>query len=197
VDLLDPRPGEFILDACAAPGGKTLLIAERMEGRGELVAMDIMEDRLDPLRDNVGRMRLTIVRIARGDAASETDVGALRGSRRFDRILLDVPCTNTGVFRRRPDARWRFAPSSLAEAARIQRALLDNAGRFLKPGGTLVYSTCSLEPEENEVRVQEWTALHPRFVLTKELRLFPPETRTDGVYAAAMELTRHASNRHQ
>ena len=188
VELLDPRPGDFILDACAAPGGKTALIAERLEGRGEIVAMDVQEDRLDILRENVGRLRLAVVRVACGDAASEADVGALRGSRRFDRILLDVPCTNTGVLRRRPDARWRFSLSHLSDIAKIQKALLDNAGRFLKPGGTLVYSTCSLEPEENEERVRGWAALHPRFSLVREARLFPPDTQTDGVYAAALQL---------
>lgn len=197
VDLLDPQPGEFILDACAAPGGKTALIAERMNGQGELVAMDLMEERLDPLRENVGRLRLGVVRVTRGDATSEADVGALRGSRRFDRILLDVPCTNTGVLRRRPDARWRFALSQLADVAKIQRALLDNAGRFLKPGGRLVYSTCSLEPDEDENRVHEWVALHPRFVLVKDVRLFPPETKTDGIYAAAIELRHDRQDHHQ
>ena len=197
IDLLDPRPGEFILDACAAPGGKTALIAERMQGRGELVATDLREERLEPLRENVKRLRLDIVRVARGDAASEMDVGALRGSRRFDRILLDVPCTNTGVLRRRPDARWRFALSQLGDVAKIQCALLDNAGRFLKPGGRLVYSTCSLEPDEDENRVREWVALHPRFALVKDVRLFPPETKTDGVYAAAIELRHDRQDHHQ
>jgi 16S rRNA (cytosine967-C5)-methyltransferase len=197
IELLDPQPGEFILDACAAPGGKTSLIAERMEGRGEIVAMDIQEDRLDPLRENIGRMRLNVVRVARGDAASEADVGALRGNRRFDRILLDVPCTNTGVLRRRPDARWRFSSGQLSQITRIQRSLLDNAARFLKPGGTIVYSTCSLEPEEDELMVQTWLSLHPRFKRSREAKLFPPETLTDGIYAASIELTRESKNHHQ
>ena len=197
VEFLDPRPGEFILDACAAPGGKTALIAERMEGRGELVAMDISEDRLDILRENVGRLRLAVVRVARGDAGSEADVGAIRGNRRFDRILLDVPCTNTGVLRRRPDARWRFSSESVAQVTRLQRALLDNAGRFLKPRGTLVYSTCSLEPEEDEAMVHGWVRAHPRFRLVREAKLFPPETRTDGIYAAEVELTREGQNQGQ
>ena len=197
IDLLDPKPGEFVLDACAAPGGKTSLISERMQDRGELVAMDLQEDRLDSLRENVGRMRMGAVRVAQGDATSEADVGALRGNRQFDRILLDVPCTNTGVLRRRPDARWRFSPEQLSQVNRIQRALLDNAARFLKPGGTMVYSTCSLEPEEDEGMVHGWVALHPRFKLIREVKLFPPETLTDGIYAASVQLSHDSQNYHQ
>jgi len=185
VRLLDPRPGECILDACAAPGGKAALIGERMGGEGRLVAMDLYEDRLARLRLNVERMGLTNVNVIRGNAAMDEMEEAVGGIR-FDRILLDVPCTNTGVLRRRPDARWRFSRHRLRYLAKVQRSMLDSAVRFLKPGGRLVYSTCSLEPEEGDELVEAWYADHPEMEGTETVSLFPPDANTDGVFAAAL-----------
>jgi 16S rRNA (cytosine967-C5)-methyltransferase len=185
VDRLDPQPGESILDACAAPGGKTLLIAERLRGQGQIVAMDLHRDRLLPLADNLRRLRIDNARIVLGDASDPAAVGRAGGAP-FDRILLDVPCSNTGVLRRRPDARWRFSPGRLGKLVRMQRSLLDSVSGFLKPGGCLVYSTCSLEHEENEGMVRAWVEEHPHFALGGCEVTFPPETRTDGVYAASL-----------
>ncbi|MFH0908492.1 MAG: 16S rRNA (cytosine(967)-C(5))-methyltransferase RsmB [bacterium] len=177
-ELLDAQPDDVVLDACAAPGGKTLVIAEQMQGKGVLMAMDRHEDRLEPLRENCKRMRQPWVKIVCEDAT--------RAEGRFDRILLDVPCSNTGVLRRRADARWRFAEDRLASLVETQRALLDHAATLLKPGGSLVYSTCSLEPEENEELVAAWLKDRPGFALRRERRLFPPESGTDGTYAALL-----------
>jgi 16S rRNA (cytosine967-C5)-methyltransferase len=185
VDLLDPRPGETILDACAAPGGKACGIAERMEDRGVLVAMDLHADRLAPLRENFARMRVGCARVVRGNAA-ERDAVMKLAETGFDRILLDVPCANTGVLRRRPDARWRFSERRLLDMTKTQRAMLDAARDSLKPGGSLVYSTCSLEPEEGEAMIRDWLAANPGFALRKQIALFPPETKTDGIYAALL-----------
>ena len=185
VELLDPRPGERILDACAAPGGKTALIAQRMQGRGELVAADEAEERLTRLRENLRRLRLDRVRVVRGDAAAPC-FRELCGPASFDRILLDVPCSNTGVLRRRPDARWRFSLLRVANLTQIQRALLDNAAALLKPGGRLVYSTCSLEPQEGPLLLESWREHHPEFARLRDVALFPPETQTDGIFAAAV-----------
>ena len=187
VRLLDPQPGERVLDACAAPGGKTMMMAERMNDSGEIVAADSQTDRLAVLRENLQRMAIRSATIVQADAARPDFAGVADG-RPFDRILLDVPCTNTGVLRRRPDARWRFSEARLTEATRTQSALLDVVAGLLKPGGRLVYSTCSLEPEENERLVEAWLAAHPRFKLLDSRRLFPPETQTDGAYAAAVVL---------
>ena len=182
VKLLRVRPGEAVLDACAAPGGKTAMLAERLEGEGSLTAMDLHEDRLDRLRENLRRLRLEgAVEVVKGDAR---EAGKVLGDRRFDAILLDVPCLNTGVLRRRPDARWRVTPRRLESIVETQYALLDGCAPLLKPGGRLVYSTCSLEPEENEDLVARWVREHPGFRRMGARRLFPPKSNTDGAFAA-------------
>lgn len=186
VDLLDPQPGSLVLDACAAPGGKTILLAEKLSGAGSILALDMYEDRLAMLRDNVARMGLECVTTLRGNAAVAEDLRRVVEDMRFDGILLDVPCTNTGVLARRPDARWRFAENRLVPLARAQRALLDNGAAFLAPGGTIVYSTCSIEPEENELLVGSWLEQHPDFTLSESIAVLPGEHRTDGAYAAAL-----------
>ena len=104
----------------------------------------------------------------------------------FDRILLDVPCTNTGVFRRRPDARWRFSNRGLNDLAATQKKILAGAAAYLKPGGVLVYSTCSLEPEECDGIVEWWCSSNPGFEKIASEKLFPPDSMTDGAYASAI-----------
>lgn len=189
VDLLAPKQGERILDACAAPGGKTLFISERMERRGLLVATDSSADRLKRLAENLARARDSFAQVAAGRADDPDALKqALPPDARdgFDGILLDAPCTNTGVLRRRPDARWRFAPPRLQGAVRMQRALLDGVAGLVVPGGRLVYSTCSLEPEENEEQVRTWLAPHRDWSLSEERALRPPGSKTDGAYAARL-----------
>ncbi len=181
VKLLDPQPGERILDACAAPGGKAMLIAERLGGTGDLVAEDMHEDRLAVLRENVKRMRLSAITIRRNDLLS----GAT-SDETFDRVLLDVPCTNTGVLRRRPDARWRFSATRLARLVKSQHEMLTAAAERLAPGGRLVYSTCSLEPEENQILVAAWLVEQPVFKRLDEHVSFPPDAGTDGAYCASL-----------
>ena len=185
-ELVGAQPGETVLDACAAPGGKLAVLAEQMQGQGRLVAMDLHENRLALLRSNLERLGLSNwVQVMQGDIGAAEGV-ALNALGPFDRILMDVPCTNTGVLRRRPDARWRFSTTRLATMVELQARLLDGAARLLRPGGMIVYSTCSLEPEEGEERVRAWLASQPLFELTAERRLFPPRDGTDGAYAAAL-----------
>lgn len=179
-ELLDAKPGETILDACAAPGGKTLQIAEMMKGQGTLIAMDPAADRLKPLRENIARLKWDFIQVVEGDVTKQ------RTATRFDAILLDVPCTNTGVIRRRPDVRWRFSPERLRAACDKQAAILDAAAGRLADGGRIVYSTCSLELEENEGQIDRWLARHPQFRLADSRRLFPPESGTDGAFAALL-----------
>ena len=188
VDLLDLRPGQDVLDACAAPGGKSAAIADRLDAGGTLVAGDHDAARLATLRENLARLRLagvTVLSLDMTDAAAAQ--AALGEGRRFDRILLDVPCMNTGVIRRKPDVRWRFSSDRLQQMLRTQRKLLDVAGGLLRPGGRMVYSTCSLEAEENGGQIDAWLAGHPDFRRCDERFLFPPDSGTDGAYAVALE----------
>ncbi len=182
VELLDPRPGESVLDACAAPGGKTAMMAGMMEGKGELIAMDVHDDRLDTLQDTIQRTGWDFVKILKGDASK----GFPEKTKQFDAILLDVPCLNTGVLRRRVDARWRFTRDRIEMIKKTQRQILNAMSKHVKPGGRMVYSTCSLEVEENEEMVSRWAREHGEFRLVKAKRLFPPKSGTDGAYAALL-----------
>ncbi len=145
--LLDPRPGETVLDACAAPGGKTGLLAALMENQGRIVATDASESRLGPLRENLDRLGVTNTEVQRIDWSAPE---AGRDLPAFDAILLDAPCSNSGVMRRRIDVRWRLNERDFERQAQQQLTLLRNLTRVLKPGGRLVYSTCSLDSAENE-----------------------------------------------
>ncbi|MBQ9726120.1 MAG: hypothetical protein IJV65_01265 [Kiritimatiellae bacterium] len=186
VRLLDARPGMRALDACAAPGGKSVQIAARLGAGGELVAADCWRDRLAPLRENLRRFGF-------GDRARVVLADAKRvrladlGGRPFDRILADVPCSNTGVQRRRADARWRFDPARLATLVQVQEAILENLAGLLAPGGRLVYSTCSIEDEENGGVVAGFLARHPDWRLADKAALVPPDRFCDGAFAAALE----------
>lgn len=182
VDLLAPRPGEAVLDACAAPGGKTAMMAGRMDKRGELVAMDMHDDRIEVLKQNQKRLNLDWIEIVKGDARKPGT--AFSNDRKFDAILLDVPCLNTGVFKRRADARWRVTEERIETITNLQFEILTACAELLTEKGRMVYSTCSLEPEENEGLVTRWIAQNPGFRLVKTGKAFPPDSGTDGAFAA-------------
>jgi 16S rRNA (cytosine967-C5)-methyltransferase len=155
-EILDPRAGEHVWDACAAPGGKAGQLAERLElahaaapglARGELLATDASPERLGLLEQSVRRLGLVDLRVAVHDLLSDAPPPG-RPARGFDAILLDAPCSNTAVLGRRPEARWRLRPETYGELAALQRRLIDAARRQLAPGGRLVYSVCTFEPEE-------------------------------------------------
>ena len=182
--ILDPKPGEKILDACAAPGGKTGYIAQLMKNRGTIVACDRDPGRLQILEENMARLGVGIVHIfehdwTRGHVPAEIDSMAP-----FDRILLDAPCSNTGVMRRRVDVRWRLQPGDFPRMQQRQLKMLRALIPLLEPHGELVYSTCSLEPEENEEVVRRVLdgplALH----LMEEKRSLPFRDGFDGAFAA-------------
>jgi 16S rRNA (cytosine967-C5)-methyltransferase len=184
VRVLEPRPGETVLDLCAAPGGKTTFIAQLMLNQGVVRARDTDPDRLRLLQENCDRLGATSVMI--GQAASAPAHRAPGPAEQFDRILIDAPCSNTGVMRRRVDLRWRIQPAEIERLHRAQLDLLRRAAGWLKPGGTLVYSTCSLEPEENSVVVGEFLADRKAFRLQTERALLPFEDAVDGAYVAKL-----------
>jgi 16S rRNA (cytosine967-C5)-methyltransferase len=176
VQLLDTKSGETILDWCAAPGGKATYIAQIMRNRGLIVAQDNQPKRLALLRENCRRLDADCVQVSPSPSA------ALE----FDRILIDAPCSNTGVLRRRVDLRWRLQPSEIQRLRSGQIELLSQAARKLKPGGAMVYSTCSLEPEENEEVVASFLKEHSSFRLESERQLLPFTDGVDGAYVAKL-----------
>ena len=174
---LDPRPSETILDLCAAPGGKTTFIAQLMNNQGRIIAHDNVPDRLKLIQENITRLGVT---------CAETTSSLDPRLSTFDRILVDAPCSNTGVLRRRVDLRWRIQPDEIERLRATQLDLLQKSAARLKPGGTLVYSTCSLEPEENTALVQQFLATQPGFKLERERQLLPFVDGVDGAYVARM-----------
>lgn len=182
--LLAPRPGEVVLDACAAPGGKSAILAQLMENTGRLVATDTSPRRMKRLADNLRRLGVTIAECSVVDWTADTvaDDGA-----RFDAILLDVPCSNTGVMRRRVDVRWRVSTAVVAEMAEVQWKILSATIPRLAPGGRLVYSTCSLEPAENDSQVERVLSTFPHLRLVEKKLITPHETGFDGAFAALFE----------
>ena len=183
VQELDPRPGENILDLCAAPGGKTTAIAQRMQDDGAVLAIDIDESRLDRLRENAERLGITCIQ---PKALAQID---LKNSGPFDRILIDAPCSNTGVMRRRVDVRWRLNARELPALARAQLDLLKRAAPLLKRGGVLVYSTCSIEPEENEEVIAAFLHKHRDFRQENSRTLTPMKDGTDGAFISRLRLS--------
>ena len=184
VELLNPQPGEKILDACAAPGGKAFLIAAALGGGAGLTCTDSNEKRLPRLEENLARLHIQADEISVHDwrkPAPERFHGA------FDAILLDVPCSNTGVIRRRVDVRWRLQPSDIDDLAVIQTEILNNALPCLKPGGRIVYSTCSIEDAENTDLVKAFAVTHG-LKLGKSVRILPTEQGTDGAFAAVLKV---------
>jgi 16S rRNA (cytosine967-C5)-methyltransferase len=198
VCLLDPRPGETVLDLCAAPGGKTGFIAEKMGDRGRVVALDRHAGRLRQLTENLQRLGLRCVETAISDDATPLPEWA------FDRVLVDAPCSGLGVLARRPDVRWRRAASELREFARVQLELLSRGASAVRPGGLLVYSTCTTEPEENEGVVEAFLAARPDFEVEPArdcvgpgaadlyLQTWPHRHDCDGAFAARLRRARCA-----
>jgi 16S rRNA (cytosine967-C5)-methyltransferase len=160
VDLLDPQPGDRILDTCAAPGTKTAAIAERLNGEGHVLALDRHPRRLQLVGRGMRRLEVGGVATLERDATKPLDdLGAPDGP--FDRILVDAPCSGLGALRRNPDARWRIRPDDLEALSKIQRGILESAAGVLRPGGSLVYSTCTITPEENELVIKGFLATRP------------------------------------
>ena len=180
VTELDPQPGETILDLCAAPGGKAVFIAERMKNEGKILAHDTAPERLKLVEENCQRLGVTCA-----EPVSPSSLDS-RPSTQFDRILIDAPCSNTGVMRRRVDLRWRITAEEIMRLQKTQLDLLNQAATKLKPGGVLVYSTCSLEPEENTELVREFLAAHPTMHLQRERALTPWQDGVDGAYVARL-----------
>ena len=192
VELVDAQPDDEILDACAAPGGKTIQLAWR---GAKVTACEVNPKRRRKLEENVKRLRLEVEVVGAlplKDGRQETkDVARIEQSNnrtieQFAKILVDAPCSNTGVLRRRPDARWNWSEEKLAALVKLQAEILDQVAPLVAPGGTLVYSTCSNEPEENVEQVNAFLARHPDFKLDATRESIPFESGHDGAFAARL-----------
>ena len=186
IKLLDLKPGLKVWDACAAPGGKTALMAE-MDHSLEILASDSSASRLEKMQDLMNRLGLTNIKTETIDLAAQ-DSAALSSETKFDRILLDVPCSNMGVIARRPESVYRMTPESINEIAELQFKILENASTALAPGGRLVYATCSPDPAETTRVVARFIKAHPEFVKAGE-PVLPglKDSRLDGFFAQALE----------
>jgi 16S rRNA (cytosine967-C5)-methyltransferase len=201
--LLAPKRGEMIVDFCAGAGGKSLLLGALMNSKGRLYAFDVSEKRLNNLKPRFKRSGLSNLHTQRIEHENDSKVRRLAG--KIDRVLVDAPCSGLGTLRRNPDLKWRQSPQSIEELKVKQAAILSAAAGLLKPGGRLVYATCSLLPEENQTIIHDFLVAHPQFSLlncaellsqqkisldTGEfLQLFPKLHQTDGFFAAALTRT--------
>ncbi|SIN87348.1 transcription antitermination factor NusB [Fibrobacter sp. UWB11] len=190
VKLLDLKPGLKVWDACAAPGGKTALMAE-MDGSLEILASDSSASRLEKMQDLMTRLGLTNIKTETIDLAAVPQApvaSRLSSEAKFDRILLDVPCSNMGVIARRPESVYRITPESINEIAELQFKILENASTALAPGGRLVYATCSPDPTETTRVIARFLKAHPEFVKVGE-PVLPglKDSRLDGFFAQALE----------
>lgn len=198
--VLDPQPGETILDICAAPGGKTTHIAEYMKNEGRIAAWDIHEHKVRLIRNNAERLGVKIIEPEVRDALAPA--GELAG--KFHRVLADAPCSGTGIIRRKPDIKWHRETEDFGKLVELQQKILYNASRYVMPGGVLVYSTCSIDPRENSAVVNAFVKENPDFILepinslsgiiedkkeTSEgmLNLYPHIDGTDGFFIARLK----------
>lgn len=194
--LLDPKPNERVLDLFAAPGGKTSLLADLMKNKGEIVAIDKYESRLNLLNKNLNRLSITNVKTIEADALEFED------DEKFDKILLDVPCSGLGTITKKPDIKWRRDISDIRKLAELQPRLLEKGASLLKPGGELVFSTCTIEPEENFDVIKAFLEKHKEFELINATNFFekilvgengcvqtyPNIHGVDGAFAAKLKL---------
>jgi 16S rRNA (cytosine967-C5)-methyltransferase len=166
--LLDVKPGMDILDMCAAPGGKTAYLGSLMNNTGKITALDRYDARLNLVRSNNTRLGLTCISTIEFDALNYESVP-------FDRVLADVPCSGSGTLSKKPDIKWKKDVFDLRQMSEIQTKLIDKAAALVKPGGVIVYSTCSIEPEENFLIVKKFLENHPGFKLESARDKFPDD----------------------
>jgi len=192
--LVDPLPNEKIADLCAAPGGKTTYLAQLMRDKGRVLAVDISQKRLEQIKTIKSQLKLASIEWRLGDS---TQISLPPQ----DRILVDAPCLGTGVLGKRVDGRWKKSEADLSQLTILQKNLLENAAKLVKLGGALIYSTCSLEPEENWKMVEQFLQSNPKFRIENAnqwvpaqfvdarggLFIFPPSHKMDGTFAVRMK----------
>ena len=180
--LLEVQPGHSVWDACAGAGGKTLHLAALMHNKGHLLSTDISKIKLSTLTLRAHRAGVRISETRRVPA----DPMHLTGLPQFDRVLIDAPCTSIGTLRRKPDLKYRLSPANLAETTQLQARILKQYAMFVKPGGKLVYATCSILPDENERQIERFLQINPAFALEVQQTHLPTESAFDGFFGARL-----------
>jgi len=198
--LLNPQTGDVVIDACAAPGGKTTHIAELMADEGKIWACDAKASRLKKLKENAQRLQLKSIQICTGDSRNFSQF-----TNSADSVLLDAPCSGLGTLHRRPDIRWRITPETVHELSILQGELLEQAATWVKPGGVLVYATCTLHPQENEGVIQPFLERHPHWQIEPPvphsplsafsmpqgwIKVLPHQHQMDGFFMVRLKLDR-------
>lgn len=188
--LVDPKPGETLVDLCSAPGSKSTYMAELMKNTGVIISAEVSSERLNLVVENMNRLGITIIRPLLAD-------GRFYKVEKVDKVLIDSPCSNSGVIAKRPEVKDRVNAKVIKRLAQLQFDLLDNSATFLKPGGYLIYSTCSILPAENEEVIEQFLKYHPEFMVEPAseftpmknvyLKVLPGEFNTDGVFAARLK----------
>ena len=182
VSLLDPLPGDFVLDLCAAPGGKSTQIAGRLQGKGLLVSNEIIKDRAKILSSNIERLGVRNACVLNETPERLSAVF----NRFFDKILVDAPCSGEGMFKKEPNALIEWSPENVIKCHERQLSILENTSSMLKPGGVLVYSTCTFNALENEKTIEDFLQNHPEFTFEKSLRIWPHKDKGEGHFAARL-----------
>ncbi|HEY1039749.1 MAG TPA: RsmB/NOP family class I SAM-dependent RNA methyltransferase [Bacteroidia bacterium] len=182
-EFIDPMPGEKVIDACAGTGGKSLHISCLTQNKGKVISMDITEKKLDQLKKRAARANAQNIetRLIDGEKTIK------RYHDFADKLLLDVPCSGTGVFKRNPDAKWKITSASILNLINTQKEILDRYSKMCKPGGIMVYANCSVLPSEGETQVIDFLKRNPGWELIKEKRIHPDEIRADGFYMARLK----------
>ncbi len=197
--ILDPKPGECILDACSSPGGKTTHISQRMGNKGEVYGLDLTQRKLNQIEEMCQRLGITMIKTVKGDASHALPIPR---EMEFDRVLADVPCSGFGTLRRNPDLKWKREEKDVRRLSILQSSIIGNLARYVKKGGILVYSTCTVFHEENEDVVEKFLDGHPEFRLDQirevlpekchpfiqkgYFKTFPPRDEMDGFFVARL-----------
>lgn len=185
-EFLNVSPGMRVIDACAGAGGKTLHLAALMENKGRIISMDVEERKLGELRKRASRAGVSIVETRLIDSSKAIK----RLEQSADRLLLDVPCSGMGTLRRNPDLKWKLNKEVITKVRTLQKEILFSYPRMLKPGGIMVYATCSIFPSENEEQVRSFLSTNPKFKLEAERTIYPSKEKSDGFYMA--QISRNA-----
>lgn len=187
-EIMAPKSGEKILDLCAAPGGKTTHMAQIMDNQGHIVSCDVSDKKLQLIQENIDRMGLTNIELKLNDATILNEAFI----NQFDRVLVDAPCSGFGIIRRKPDIKYHKSMEDIVALSHIQMQILEHAGEYVKSGGTLVYSTCTIDPMENRDLIKAFLSKHNQFERVdiednEDMQLYPHVDETDGFYCCKLK----------